>query len=242
MSAVCAALALVSTVILPVSRFTVSCIFLVSPLSSPFTCFSRPGYDSSKPSPIPGGIQRPTSSANTLDGELISKASLAASNKLFAKFLTLSVNQLQPEEIPFQIPVTMLLPIVAIWLGKPLKPFTILLTNPCAAEDAFDAKSAANCVTLVMVLTRCVHTLPGSCENHSVTLLIAFCAAVLAVESRLAPHCVTLLTTVTKCVHTLPGSCENHSVTLLIVFWAAVEAAESIFAPHCVTLVTTVTR
>ena len=109
--------------------------------------FSVAGMDLSRPLPTPGMIQRPTSSANSLDGELMPSASFAASSRLLARLLTLFVSQFQPELMPFQMPLTMLLPISAILLGRLLSPLTMELNSWVAAAAPFWASCVPQVTT-----------------------------------------------------------------------------------------------
>ena len=84
---------------------------------------------SENPTPIPCAMNTPTSSRNLLDGLSIPKALFAASNRLFARLETLFFNQFQPLLMPFQIPCTMLLPIVAKELPILEKAFIIPFTQ-----------------------------------------------------------------------------------------------------------------
>src|SRR6185503_9100601 len=59
---------------------------------------------------IPGGIHRPTSSANTLDGEEIPNADSAAFLIPAARLDTLPISHDHPEAMPFQIPTSRLYP------------------------------------------------------------------------------------------------------------------------------------
>ena len=81
-------LVFLSSVIFPVSTFTAACIRSARASISLSVCFSRSGMESSIPTPTPGGIHRPTSFANTLDGECIPRAPFTPSTIPEKKLLT----------------------------------------------------------------------------------------------------------------------------------------------------------
>ena len=103
--------------------------------------FSVAGMDLSRPLPTPGMIQRPTSSANSLDGELMPRASFAASSRLVARLLTLFFSQSQPELMPFQRPLTMSLPMLLILSGSDFRPSTTESKRLFAADAPLLASS-----------------------------------------------------------------------------------------------------
>ena len=150
-----------------------------------FMSFSVAGMDLSRPLPTPGMIQRPTLSANSLDGELMPRASFAASSRLLARLLTLFVSQFQPELMPFQSPLTMLLPTSLILSGRDFSPLTTESKSCFAAAAPLLASSVPQLMTLFTVLTRCVQTFPGS----SCTMLLILLSMLLMADEALLSIC-----------------------------------------------------
>ena len=98
--------------------------------------FLTPPIVFSKPSPTPRAMFVPTWSENTFDGELMPSKPFTPLTMPLKKPFTLSVIHPIMEEIPLQMPSTMLLPMLTIPLISAPMPLTIaeMICGNCATS------------------------------------------------------------------------------------------------------------
>ena len=164
---------------------------------------------------MPAGIHWPTWSRNTLDGDLMPRALLAALKASLAKLCILWSKEPAALVTPLIMPCTILEPTETIWLGRELTPLTTEDTSLDAALIPADAKDAPQEVTLDTAPTMADQILPGRAVTVEITLLIKFDAALTPELTRLLPHWMTFWIAGEIAPMILPGSCINQFTTLL---------------------------